>query len=197
MGAEISLFVEQVWGAFTESRASLVGLAFAMLPAGAMALGLALLNTLAVDLGFDDDRVATLNLWTPVVSAIGCVVGGWMSDRIGRRRALGWFIFSMSPITLWLAWALWHAGWIHPVDPAQRAGLVVPPLVVTVFWLSSLLYCFANGHDVRRTRRAVHGCIQSARGCHASSLPTWPYLISASPIPPNGRAGPWTATAIR
>ena len=64
---------------------------------------------------------------------------------LGRRRALGWFIFSMSPITLWLAWALWHAGWIHPVDPAHRAGLIVPPWLVTVFWLSSLLYWFANG----------------------------------------------------
>ena len=145
MGAEIRLFVRQVWAAFTESRASLVGLAFALLPAGAMALGLSLFNTLAVDLGFNDDRVASINLWTLVVSAIGCVVGGWLSDRIGRRRSLGWFIFIMSPITLWLAWALWHGGWIHPVDPAHREGLVVPPMVVTVFWLSSLLYWFANG----------------------------------------------------
>jgi MFS transporter, PAT family, beta-lactamase induction signal transducer AmpG len=145
MGAEVRLFVKQVWDAFTESRASLVGLAFALLPGGAMALGLALLNTLAVDLGFNDNRVATLNLWVTIISAMGCVVGGWLSDRMGRRRALGWFIFSMSPITLWLAWALWHAGWIRPVDPALRAGVVVPALVVTVFWCSALLYSFANG----------------------------------------------------
>jgi hypothetical protein len=32
-----------------------------------------------VDLGFNDDRVASINLWTLVVSAIGCVVGGWLS----------------------------------------------------------------------------------------------------------------------
>jgi MFS family permease len=145
MFAEVRLFVRQVWGAFTESRASLVGLAFALLPGGAMALGLALLNTLAVDLGFNDNRVATLNLWVTIFSAVGCVVGGWLSDRMGRRRALGWFIFSMSPITLWLAWALWHAGWIRPVDPALRAGMIVPAMVVTVFWISTLLYSFANG----------------------------------------------------
>ncbi len=145
VGAEISQFVRQVWGAFTESRASLVGLFFAVLPAGAMALGLALSNTLAVDLGFDDNRVASLNLWTTIGAAAGCVVGGWMSDRLGRRRALGWFVFSMSPITLWLAWALWQAGWIHPVNPALRASVVVPASLVMVFWLSSLLYAFANG----------------------------------------------------
>jgi len=145
IGAEISLFLRQVWGAFTESRASMVGLLFAVLPAGAMALGLALVNTLAVDLGFDDERVAALNLWTTICAAAGCVIGGWLSDRLGRRRALAWFIFSMSPITLWLAWTLWQAGWIKPVDASLRAGLVVPAVVVAVFWLSSLLYSFANG----------------------------------------------------
>lgn len=145
VGAELSLFVRNVWGAFTESRAALLGLFFAVLPAGAMALGLALTNTLAVDLGFDDERVAALNLWTTICAAAGCVIGGWMSDRFGRRRALAWFIFFASPITLWLAWALWDAGWIKPVDPALRAGLVVPASVVTVFWLSSLAYSFVSG----------------------------------------------------
>lgn len=145
VGAEISQFARQVWSSFTESRASLVGLAFAVLPAGAMALGLALAQTLAVDLGFDDDRVAALNLWTTICSSAGCVIGGWLSDRLGRRRSLAWFILAMTPVTLWLAWTLWQAGWIHPVDPSHRAGVVVPALVVTVFWVASLIYSLANG----------------------------------------------------
>ena len=145
VGAEINQYISQVWGAFTESRASLVGLAFAVLPAGAMALGLALAQTLAVDLGFNDNQVASLNLWTTICMAGGCVVGGWLSDRLGRRRALAWFIFGMTPVTLWLAATLWQSGWIHPVDPAKRAGVVVPAMVVTVFWLTSLLYSLANG----------------------------------------------------
>ena len=145
VGAEINQYISQVWGAFTESRASLVGLAFAVLPAGAMALGLALAQTLAVDLGFNDNQVASLNLWTTICMAGGCVVGGWLSDRLGRRRALAWFIFGMTPVTLWLAATLWQSGWIHPVDAAKRAGVVVPAMVVTVFWLTSLLYSLANG----------------------------------------------------
>ena len=51
----------------------------------------------------------------------------------------------MTPVTLWLAATLWQSGWIHPVDPAKRAGVVVPAMVVTVFWLTSLLYSLANG----------------------------------------------------
>jgi MFS transporter, PAT family, beta-lactamase induction signal transducer AmpG len=145
VSAELSLFVREVWGAFTETRAAFVGLLFAVLPAGAMALGLALAQTLAVDLGFDDDRVAAYNLWTTICMAGGCILGGWLSDKVGRRRSLAWFIFSMSPVTIWLAWTMWKAGWIHPVDAAQRADVVVPAIVVTVFWLASLLFCFANG----------------------------------------------------
>ena len=54
-----------------------------------MALGLALSQTLAVDLGFDDDQVAFLSLWTTICQSAGCVIGGW----------------------LWIAWAVaahWH-----------------------------------------------------------------------------------------
>ena len=145
VSGEIGQFVRQAWGAFTANRASMVGLLFAVLPAGAMALGLAFAQTLAVDLGFDDDHVASWNLWTTICSALGCVVGGWMSDRLGRRRSLAWFVFSMSPITIWMAWTMWQAGWIHPVDVAKRAGVIVPAVVVTTFWLSTLVYSFANG----------------------------------------------------
>jgi PAT family beta-lactamase induction signal transducer AmpG len=145
IGSEFAQFVGDVWGAFTASRASLVGLLFAVMPAGAMALGLALAQTLAVDLGFDDDRVATWNLWTTLAQSAGCIIGGWLSDRLGRRRSLTWFIFSMTPITLWLAWTLWQAGWIHPVDPAKRADLLIPAAIVGVFWISTLLYSLACG----------------------------------------------------
>lgn len=145
ISAEVQLFARNVWGAFTESRASAVGLAFALLPAGAMALGLSLQQTLAVDLGFDDDKVASLSLWTTLCQSAGCIAGGWLSDRLGRRRSLAWFIFGMTPVTLWLAFTLWQAGWIHPVDPAARASVVVPAIVVTVFWVTSLLYSLANG----------------------------------------------------
>jgi PAT family beta-lactamase induction signal transducer AmpG len=162
IGAELGVFVRQAWAAFTDSRAALVGLAFAVLPTGAMALGLSLSQTLAVDLGFDDDRVASLSLWTTICQSAGCIIGGWMSDRLGRRRALTWFICSMTPITLWLAWTLWQAGWIYPVDPANRAGLVVPALVVTVFWATSLLFCLANGM-MYGARAALFMDVSSAR----------------------------------
>ena len=48
-------FVREAWIAFTGSRAALVGVVAALLPAGAYALSLALQSNLAVELGLDDD----------------------------------------------------------------------------------------------------------------------------------------------
>jgi PAT family beta-lactamase induction signal transducer AmpG len=145
IAAELKLFVQQSYAAFTATRASLLGLFFAVLPAGAMALGLAMLTNLAVDLGFDDNAVSALNLWTTVIAAAGCVAGGWMSDRLGRRRALTWFVVSTALPTFWLAWRLRQAGFNMPLDAAHRASQVLAPGIVTVFWIAANVYWFTNG----------------------------------------------------
>ena len=54
--------MRDAWRAFTGSRAALVGVVAALLPAGAYALSLALQSNLAVELGLDDNGVAQLNL---------------------------------------------------------------------------------------------------------------------------------------
>jgi PAT family beta-lactamase induction signal transducer AmpG len=143
--AEIRGFVVEAWRSFTATRAARVGLLFAVMPGGAMALGLALINTVAVDVGFTDSQIATLTLATTVAAAAGCVVGGWLSDRVGRRGALAWFIASMSPPTLWLAWALWHGHVIMPVAEQLRASQVIPAMVTTTLWIATIVYSIGNG----------------------------------------------------
>lgn len=145
IGGELAAFTRDAWQAVTSSRASMIGLGFAVLPAGAMALGLALAQTLAVDIGFSEATLASWNLWTTLLQGAGCIAGGWLSDRLGRRAALAGFIAAMTPATLWLAWSLSSAGWVHPIPGDQRVGVVVPSSVVAAFWLSSLIYSLANG----------------------------------------------------
>src|SRR4051812_1909646 len=93
VGRELAVFIRDAWRAFTGSRAALVGVLFALLPAGAMALSLALQSNLAVELGLNDNEVAELNLYTTVIFAPSCILGGWLSDRFGRRSTLAIFIF--------------------------------------------------------------------------------------------------------
>lgn len=144
-GNEIVQFIIDAFRAFIGTRAAFVGLIFAVLPGGAYALGLALQSNLAVELGLDNTQVGWLNLWSTIVSAVGCVAGGFLSDRLGRRRMLAFYIASMSIPTLWLASALSRHGWIMPVDPKATTHPIAPAALITTFWAATLVYSIFNG----------------------------------------------------
>jgi MFS family permease len=145
IGSEIVAFGRDALRAFFGTRAAFVGLVVAILPAGAYALGLALQSNLAVELGMSDPQIAALNLWSTVVSAAGCVLGGWLSDRLGRRKMLAIYIAAMSIPTLYLAAEMQKVGWIMPVDPNMVNRPVVPAGLVSVFWIAVMVYSVFNG----------------------------------------------------
>src|SRR5262249_16663756 len=66
-GKEIKQFAVDAVRAFLGTRAAFVGLLFAIMPAGAYALGLALQSNLAVELGMSDNAIGQLNLYSSVV----------------------------------------------------------------------------------------------------------------------------------
>lgn len=144
-GSEIAGFVKDAARAFVGTRGAFLGLVFAIMPAGAYALGLALQSNLGVELGLDNTQIAWLNLWSTVISAVGCVAGGFLSDRLGRRRMLAAYIASMSLPTLWLAVALDRHGWIMPVDPQGANRPLAPAALITTFWAATLIYALLNG----------------------------------------------------
>jgi PAT family beta-lactamase induction signal transducer AmpG len=161
-GREIRAFIVDSIRAFFGTRPAFVGLLLALLPAGSYALGLALQSNLAVEFGFTDAQVGTLSLWSSVLSAIGCVAGGWLSDRVGRRRALAAYIAAMSLPTLWLAYTLQQAGWIAPVDVTAAARAVPPPVVISTFWAAVLTHSLFNGL-MYGTRTALYMDVTTAR----------------------------------
>jgi MFS family permease len=143
-GKEIKTFVRDAYVAFIGTRAAFVGVLFAILPAGPMALGLALQSNLAVELGLNDNQVGLLSLWSTVISAAGCVIGGLLSDRFGRKKMLAFYILGMAPTTLYLMTVLQRHQWIMPVDPNANDRLIVPALV-TALWIATLVYALFNG----------------------------------------------------
>jgi PAT family beta-lactamase induction signal transducer AmpG len=145
VGNEIGTFVKDAWSAFTGTRAAFLGLIFAILPAGAYALSLGLQSNLAVELGLTDGQIATLNLWSTILSALACIAGGWFSDRIGRRLSLALFFAATILPTIALGLAMQSAGWIHAVSPTMPNRPVPPPGLVSMFWAMSLAYAVIQG----------------------------------------------------
>ena len=142
---ELVVFVRDAWRAFTGSRAALVGVLFAVLPAGAYALSLALQSNLGVELGLNDSEVAELQLYATVIFAPSCILGGWLSDRFGRRSTLALFIFLTVVPTLWLAWTMWQAGWIMPVDMKMANRPTPSRLLIVTFWATTIVYNVFQG----------------------------------------------------
>ncbi|WP_374430952.1 MFS transporter [Ideonella dechloratans] len=142
---EMLSFVVNAFRSFVGTRGAFAGLGMALLPPGAMCLGLALQSNLAVELGLPDDQVAWLNLWSTVIGAAGCVLGGLISDRVDRRKALNVYILLMSVPVLVLAFILQREGWI--TADANRAGLHNAALgsLVLAFWVATLSYALFNG----------------------------------------------------
>ena len=145
VGKELALFVRDSWRAFTGSRGALVGVISALLPAGAYALSLSLQSNLAVELGLDDNQVAQINLYSTVIFAPACILGGWLSDRFGRRSTLALFIFLTIVPTLWLAWTMWQAGWIMPVDVKQPNRPQPSTVLLVTFWTATIVYNVFQG----------------------------------------------------
>lgn len=134
--AEMRGFAVQAFRSFLGSRAALAGVGFALLPAGAMSLSLALQSNLAVELGMTDAGVASLSLWTNLLSGAAMVAGGLLADRLGRRRMLGLFMALQSVPVLLLAWLLWQQGYVMPREPGA------PPLdtLITMLVVCTLLF---------------------------------------------------------
>ncbi|MCA9284956.1 MAG: MFS transporter [Phycisphaerales bacterium] len=142
---EIRAFAKLSFRSVVGSRPAFAALFFALLPIGAMSLGLALGSNLAVELGLNDNQVATLNFVSSVVSAALCVLGGFLSDRVGRRKLLAiGVVLTSIPVLLMMVF-LQRAGWIMPVEIGAPDRPVVPHAVLVVFWIASIVFAALNG----------------------------------------------------
>src|SRR6478736_7090302 len=139
--AEMREFAVQSFRSFLGTKGAFRGVFSALLPAGAMSLGLALQSNLGVEFGMDDDEVGFLNLWSSIVSAACMVLGGWLSDRWGRRRTLAVYLALMSLPVLYLMWELSRHGYVMPRPPG---GAPMPELI-RILWIATMAYAVFQG----------------------------------------------------
>lgn len=140
-GREMRAFAVQSFRSFVGTSGAFQGVFFSLLPAGAMSLGLALQTNLAVEFGMNDDEVGHLNLVSSVLSAACMVAGGWLSDRLGRRITLAWYMIGMSLPILYLMWILHQAGYVMPRPPG---GAPIAALIWHL-WAANIAYSVFQG----------------------------------------------------
>jgi PAT family beta-lactamase induction signal transducer AmpG len=112
---------------------------------GGYALSLSLQSNLAVELGLSDHQIGVLGLCSSSLAAGFCILGGWLSDRFGRRRTLALFITGMSLATIAMALMMQRFHWIMPISPQAANRPIVPVDLVTVFWGLTLAYSVFQG----------------------------------------------------
>lgn len=132
VAGEVAGFLRQALQALFGSRLAWAGLLFAVLPISAMALARGLQSNLAVDLGLSNEQIGGLASASQAATAVTCILGGWLSDRLPLRRALATYMVLLSLPGLALMLALQRQGWA----PGQAA----PPDLVTAFMAAVLAY---------------------------------------------------------
>ncbi|HET9886709.1 MAG TPA: hypothetical protein VFR10_04290, partial [bacterium] len=190
-------FRELYLGFFKSGPGPLIGVIVAILPVGAIALGLALGSTMQVDLGMTEDQIAKLTLWTTIAAALGCVAGGWIADQIGHRLSLAiWVALTTIPTLLlareftgahgmegvtlqefykWVIVYSFAAGLTNASSIAVYMGLTSPKVAGTQFTgymaLKNLVYTYSSNWQ---------GQMAQARG-YPSPL-RWDCLIALVPL---------------
>lgn len=104
-------FVKKVYESFWKSGSGpIFGVAFVLMPAGAMALAYALLTTIQVDYGLTSNQIAELQIYKTIAAALGCIAGGILGDRFGIRKIVAIaYLFTSLP-TLILAFQISDVG---------------------------------------------------------------------------------------
>lgn len=85
--ARIVEVFKELWG-MIKSRRGVTAIALVFLPIGSAAAQGLFSGQIATDWGADAKLVSWTSGWMAGIAAtIGCLIGGWMSDKIGRRMA--------------------------------------------------------------------------------------------------------------
>jgi PAT family beta-lactamase induction signal transducer AmpG len=69
------------------------------------------------------------------------VLGGWLSDKLGRRITLAFYLAAMSLPVLYLMWILQQAGYVMPRAPNSAAI----PALIRQLWIANLAYSVFQG----------------------------------------------------
>ncbi|MDA0588808.1 MAG: MFS transporter [Planctomycetota bacterium] len=145
-GAEVKHYLAEAFRSVFANRTSILALIICLLPAGALFLGMQLHTALAKRLAYTNTELANLAFFSTVIPCICCVIGGYLSDKIGRRLSLGVYILLTIVPTLWMASTLYfELGWEDFGSRTATSPTTIPDSVKSTFWNMVLLHSAIQG----------------------------------------------------
>ncbi len=118
-------FVKEVYASFWKSGSGpILGVAFALLPTGAMALAYALLATVQVDYGLESSQIARLQIFNTIAASMGCLLGGVLGDRFGIKKTVATAYFLTALPTFLMATLISRYG-LQAIPPATFWSTIV------------------------------------------------------------------------
>ncbi len=145
IAGQIRDYSVQAIRAFTGTRQAMIAVAFALLPAGALSLSLSIGSNIPVELGMSDGSIANLGLLSAILSAAGCIAGGWLSDRFGRRKMIALYIVATTVPVFAFAAIMHQHGWIMPIDVKAPDKPLAPDSLVAALWYTTMAYALFQG----------------------------------------------------
>jgi len=143
---EVGNYLVDAIRSFFANRTACLALIICLLPAGALFLGMQLHTALAKRLDFSREELADLTLVTSIVPAVFCVIGGYLSDRLGRRISLAVYILLTVVPTLWIASEIYFdLGWRNFGSDSARHPESIPESIKNMFWTGVVLHSAIQG----------------------------------------------------
>jgi MFS transporter, PAT family, beta-lactamase induction signal transducer AmpG len=142
--AQLSDYIITSFKTILASNQGRLGLLIAILPAGGVLLGSIVSTTMAPILGMSNKEISQLGLVSAVVWFVSCLVGGPLSDKIGRRRAVA--IFGLCSILpgLWIGWQMKQAGFDYSIKTGEGTWARQDNLI-SFWWIGMLGFQVFNG----------------------------------------------------
>jgi MFS transporter, PAT family, beta-lactamase induction signal transducer AmpG len=143
---EVGNYIVEAIESMLASRRSLIALVICLLPAGALFLGMQLHTALAKRLEYSNSDLAELVFWSTVISGCFCVVGGYLSDIIGRRISLGAYVLLSFVPTLWLAAEMYFGlGWTDFGAKSAAVPESIPDSIQSTFFVAIMFFSAVQG----------------------------------------------------
>ncbi|MFN9408335.1 MAG: MFS transporter [Akkermansiaceae bacterium] len=121
-----------------------LGLLIAILPAGGVLLGSVVNTTMAPIIGMTNGEISKLGLISSVIWFFSCLIGGPLSDKVGRKKAVGFFVVCSILPGLLIAWKMNQAGFEHAIKFGEGTWARQESLS-PIWWIGMISFQIFNG----------------------------------------------------